>query len=106
MSGIKMYKRRSAEYLIESGLPYTIINPCWLVDEAEGKRELVFSKRDELRTPDYTKTYKLTRQDLAEVIVQSLVIEDSRNKAFDLLSREREPVIDFVAAFQNTTSGL
>ena len=103
---IYTYKKKSSEYLIESGLVYTIINPCGLADGEEGERELVFSKRNELWSKDYTKTYQLRRSDLAEVTLQALLISDAKNKAFDLLSREGKPKIDFVAAFKTTTPEL
>ncbi len=66
------YKRRSEDYLLASGLTYTIVNPCVLVpvDGEEGTRELIFIKSDKLYD---SSTYKVARKSLAEVILQTML---------------------------------
>ncbi len=103
------YKRQAEEYLIASGLTYTIVNPGMLVDGEEGTRELVFSKRDELRITDYWKKYQIARKSVAEVVLQAILIPEAKNKVFDLLGCVGKPPtkpVDYVAAFKETTPGL
>ena len=96
------------DYLLESGLTYTIINPCELIDGEEGKREFVYSKSDQLRAKGYSEIYQLPRSDLAEVVFHTLFEPDAKNKAFDILGKlvDGTPMNDFAAAFKTTTPGL
>ena len=50
---ILLWKRKAERYLVESGVPYTIIHPGGLVDEDGSKRELVVGVNDEImKDPD------------------------------------------------------
>ncbi len=105
--GCFKYKRLSEDYLIDSGLTYTIVNPCWLVDGEEGTRELVFSKSDKLGFT--SKEYQVARKSVAEVVFQTLLVPEAKNKAFDLLGRVDKPpteAVDYVAVFKEMTPGL
>ena len=96
------------DYLVESGLTYTIINPCELIDAEEGKRKIIYSKSDQMRQKGYSNKYQIPRSDVAEVVFHALLEPDAKNKAFDLLGElvEGTPVNDFAAAFKTTTPGL
>jgi uncharacterized protein YbjT (DUF2867 family) len=56
-----------------------------------------------------TTTRAIPRSDVAEVVVQALLNDAAKNKAFDLASKdegEGEPTKDFTALFSATTSGM
>lgn len=109
---ILVWKRKAEEYLIDSGVDYTIINPGGLLDEPGGKRELIAGKGDRLLfSPPEEIPPSIPRADVAEVVVQALRIAAARNKAFDLISfPESHPnsqvTTDFTNLFAQTTPGL
>mmetsp|Transcript_8785 Transcript_8785/g.18774 ORF Transcript_8785/g.18774 Transcript_8785/m.18774 type:complete len:311 (+) Transcript_8785:76-1008(+) len=80
---ILLWKRKAEQYLIASGLTFTIIHPGGLIDQKGGERQLVVDVDDKLlqRT-----TRSIPREDVAEVAVQCLSLEEARNKAFDVIS--------------------
>lgn len=45
---ILAWKRRAEQYLVESGVPYTIVHPGGLLDDKGGERELVLGVDDKL----------------------------------------------------------
>ena len=77
---ILRWKRKSEEYLIASGLPYTVVHPGHLTDEPGGARELVCAVDD-------TEGGAVPRQDLAELLVQALRFEEYKCRSFDLIAR-------------------
>ncbi len=109
---ILIWKRKAEQYLIDSGIDYTIIRAGGLVDLEGGVRQLLVGKNDTLRNypPDGIPT-SIPRADLAEVVVQALKEPDARNKAFDIISKPEDApnavvTKDFAALFQQTTPGL
>lgn len=106
---ILIWKRKAEQYLIDSGIAYTIIRAGGLLDQPGGKRQLVVGKDDLLFThaPDGIAT-SIPRSDVAEVVVNALKEPTARNKAFDLIAYpEGESVtIDFAGLFAQTTGGL
>ncbi|MDJ0633858.1 MAG: SDR family oxidoreductase [Xenococcaceae cyanobacterium MO_188.B29] len=109
---ILIWKRKAEQYLIDSGINYTIIRAGGLINEAGGKRELIVGKDDALlkNPPDGIPT-SIPREDVAEVAVQALKEPNATNKAFDIISKpEGEPTAfitdDFSELFAQTTSGL
>jgi len=89
--GIVLWKRKAEVHLIESGLDYTVIHPGGLLphhgkkEPAEGgKRELLVSVDDKLLESE---TRVIPREDLAEVIVQSLTTKEAVNTSWDLTSK-------------------
>mmetsp|Transcript_23522 Transcript_23522/g.39430 ORF Transcript_23522/g.39430 Transcript_23522/m.39430 type:complete len:419 (-) Transcript_23522:590-1846(-) len=87
------WKRKAEEYLIASGVPYTIIHagellphPGPSMQRSEGgRRELVVGVDDTvLETMD---TRVIPREDVAEVIVQALTTPAATNRSFDLVSK-------------------
>lgn len=109
---ILIWKRRAEAYLIDSGLDYTIIRAGGLQDQPGGQRELIVGKDDTLlaHPPDGIPT-AIPRADVAEVVVQALLVPAARNKAFDVIAKpEGAPgavvTTDFEALFEQTTPGL
>ncbi|KAG0466556.1 hypothetical protein HPP92_018136 [Vanilla planifolia] len=96
---ILVWKRKAEQYLVDSGVPYTIIRAGGLQDKEGGLRELLVSKNDELLK---TETRTIARSDVAEVCIQSLHFEEAKFKAFDLASKPEgtgTPTTDFKALF-------
>eukprot|EP00591_Stephanopyxis_turris_P012512 CAMPEP_0195519950 /NCGR_PEP_ID=MMETSP0794_2-20130614/15825_1 /TAXON_ID=515487 /ORGANISM="Stephanopyxis turris, Strain CCMP 815" /LENGTH=297 /DNA_ID=CAMNT_0040649201 /DNA_START=49 /DNA_END=942 /DNA_ORIENTATION=- len=96
---ILRWKRKAEVYLIESGLPYTIVHPGGLLNEAGGVRELVIGVDDNMEGTG-SDNRSIPREDVAEVLVQSLLCKGYRNRSFDLRSKpegEGEVTTDFEA---------
>ncbi|KAM6598133.1 hypothetical protein CsatA_008657 [Cannabis sativa] len=101
---ILIWKRKAEQYLADSGVPYTIIRAGGLLDKEGGVRELLVGKDDELLK---TETKSVPRADVAEVCIQALQFEESKNKAFDLASKAEgvgTPTKDFKAFFSQITT--
>lgn len=109
---ILVWKRKAEQYLIDSGIDYTIIRAGGLLDKAGGVRELLVGKDDAfLNHPPNAIPTTIPRADVAEMVVQALQTSNARNKAFDLISKpEEDPsaviTTDFSALFAQTTPGL
>jgi uncharacterized protein YbjT (DUF2867 family) len=109
---ILVWKRKAEQYLIDSGIDYTIVRAGGLLDKSGGKRELLVGKDDELlKNPPNGIPTSIPRADVAEVVVQALREPNARNKAFDVISKPEDDAsavvtIDFAALFDRTTSGL
>ncbi|MEA5533318.1 SDR family oxidoreductase [Crocosphaera sp. XPORK-15E] len=109
---VLIWKRKAEEYLIQSGVDYTIIRAGGLINEPGGKRELIVGKNDTfLENPPKGISTVIPREDVAELVVQALRETTAKNKAFDVISKpenDPEAVItqDFSALFDQTTGGL
>lgn len=102
---ILVWKRKAEMYLIDSGVPYTIIRAGGLQDKEGGVRELLVGKDDELLK---TETRTIARPDVAEVCIQALKFEEAQFKAFDLASKPEgvgTPTKDFKALFSQIPRG-
>jgi len=82
---ILLWKRKAEKYLIDSGLVYTIVHPGGLIDKPGGEREIVFGIDDQLLT---LSSRSIPRADVAEVCVQALLLEGSKKRAFDVISKQ------------------
>mmetsp|Transcript_86241 Transcript_86241/g.172620 ORF Transcript_86241/g.172620 Transcript_86241/m.172620 type:complete len:291 (-) Transcript_86241:163-1035(-) len=95
---ILLWKRKAEQYLIQSGLDYTIVHPGGLVNEEGGRRELVAGVDD---GQEGTDNKNIPRGDVAAVLVASLKHPTTyRNRAFDVRSKaegEGAPTADFAA---------
>ncbi|GLC46625.1 hypothetical protein PLESTB_001224400 [Pleodorina starrii] len=94
---ILQWKRKAEQYLMASGLTYTIIHPGGLLDEPDGQRQLVVGVDDTLIKQTVR---SIPRGDVAELSVQCLTLKAAENRAFDVISRkpgEGEPTRDFGA---------
>jgi len=83
--GILHWKRKAEKYLKDSGLTYTIVHPGGLLNEPGGQRKLVAGVDDKL-LPQQNRS--IPREDVAEVLVQSLLNDEYKNRSFDLVSEE------------------
>ncbi|EFJ40324.1 hypothetical protein VOLCADRAFT_84511 [Volvox carteri f. nagariensis] len=101
---ILQWKRKAEQYLIASGLTYTIIHPGGLIDEADGQRQLVVGVDDTLLKETMR---SIPRGDVAELSVRCLTLKAAENRAFDVITRkpgEGEPTKDFGALLTNMSS--
>ncbi|BAQ61487.1 hypothetical protein GM3708_1893 [Geminocystis sp. NIES-3708] len=109
---ILIWKRKAEQYLIDSGIDYTIIRAGGLLDKPDGKRELLVGKNDEfLASPPNGIPTSIPRGDVANVVIQALNNPFARNKAFDLISKpENENIttinINWDQLFQQASAGL
>lgn len=83
---ILKWKRKAEKYLMDSGLPYTIVHPGGLIDEPGGKREIVIGVDDERTEGERS----IPREDVAEVMVQALLDSAYRGRSFDIRSKKEE----------------
>ncbi|CAE7395717.1 unnamed protein product [Symbiodinium necroappetens] len=98
--GILLWKRKAEKYLIDSGLTYTIVHPGGLLNEPGGKRALVVGVDDKLPT----ESRSIPREDVAEVLLQSLLQSDYRDRSFDLVAEPEgsgEVCTDFASLLQS-----
>lgn len=109
---ILVWKRKAEQYLIDSGIDYTIIRAGGLLNEPGGERELLVGKDDLLSiNPPDGATNSIPREDVANLVINALKESNARNKAFDVVSKSKNepnaPVTkDFASLFAQTTGGL
>ena len=85
--------------MIDSGLPYTIVHPGGLLNEEGGKREIVIGVDDSRDEGERS----IPREDVAEVLVQALLLPAYRGRSFDIRSKlEGEGTVtsDFAALIE------
>ena len=109
---ILVWKRKAEQYLIDSGIDYTIIRAGGLLDKEGGVRQLLVGKNDALlnNPPDGIPT-SIPRADVASVVVRALTEPNARNKAFDIISKPEDApdalvTTDFASLFEQTTTGI
>lgn len=83
---ILLWKRKAEEYLVRSGIDYTIIHPGGLQDTPGNERELVVGVDDSLLS---STTRSVSREDVARVCVEALTSPAFKNKSFDLASKKK-----------------
>lgn len=76
LGGILTWKLRGEDEVRNSGLPYTIIRPCAMTEEAGGKN-LIFAQGDNIRG-------RVSRDDIAELCLQVLAQPLAANKTFEV----------------------
>jgi uncharacterized protein YbjT (DUF2867 family) len=109
---ILIWKRQAEQYLIDSGLDYTIIRAGGLIDAPGGERQLLVGKHDTLLSQSAGGgPTVIPRADVAEMVVQALMTPAARNKAFDVISTPvgtpaATDTQDFAALFAQATPGL
>lgn len=108
---ILIWKRKAEQYLIDSGIDYTIIHAGGLINEPGGMRELIVGKDDLLSTnpPDGIRPV-IPREDVATVAIKALTEPNARNKVFDIISKPEDAdnatvTKDFASLFAQTTGG-
>lgn len=106
---ILVFKRKAEQYLIDSGVTYTVVNPGGLIDEPHSQRQIVFGKADKLFGTQDKSKWAIPRGDVARVVVAALGCDAARNKALDCMSMlpgEAPATTDFEPLFQSATPGL
>eukprot|EP00931_Biecheleriopsis_adriatica_P056116 TRINITY_DN33258_c0_g1_i1.p1 TRINITY_DN33258_c0_g1~~TRINITY_DN33258_c0_g1_i1.p1 ORF type:complete len:372 (-),score=81.72 TRINITY_DN33258_c0_g1_i1:69-1139(-) len=91
MSNMILWKRKAEEYLMKSGVQYTIIHAGGLLphfgnadEQAPGGKRQLYLGLDDILLDD-GKMHKLVpREDLAEICVQSVLAPEARGRSFDL----------------------
>jgi uncharacterized protein YbjT (DUF2867 family) len=99
---ILLWKRKAEEYLVNSGIPYTIIHPGGLIDKPGGERELLLGVNDELLSNPKDRT--IPRSDVAEVAIQALFTPEAKGRSIDIVSRppgEGKVTTDWKAFFSS-----
>lgn len=81
---ILLWKRKAEKYLIDSGLPYTVVHPGGLINEPGSKREIVIGVDDDRTEGERS----IPREDVAEVLVQAVRIPSYRGRSFDIRSKQ------------------
>ncbi len=103
-TNILVWKRMAEQYLVNSGLNYTIIRAGGLLDKEGGKRQLVIGADDE-----DLGVRSVPRADVAEMAVQALLCADAAGRSMDLVSREEgdgAPTTDFAPLFARARRGM
>jgi uncharacterized protein YbjT (DUF2867 family) len=67
-----------------SSLPYTIVRPSWLTNELGGREAIRFEQGD-------TGDGQISREDVAEVCVQSLLVPEAQGKTFEIYNEQGQP---------------
>lgn len=109
--GIVRWKHKAKLHLVQSGVPYTIINPAWLRDGEPGQRQLIIGKNDDIHQSYDKGESFVIRADVARVVVAALTHRDARNKAFDLASHNRPAFAatkdnQLIHLFRSATEGI
>jgi uncharacterized protein YbjT (DUF2867 family) len=86
------WKRRAERLLRRSGNPYTIVRPGWFDYNDSNQHRLVFLQGDR-RHSGSPSDGVIARQQIAEVLVESLVSEAANRKTFELVA-EHGPAQD------------
>jgi uncharacterized protein YbjT (DUF2867 family) len=109
---ILIWKRQAEQYLIDSGIKYTIIRAGGLLDQPGGQRELIVGKDDNFLTaPPNGIPTNIPRADVAELVVQALIQPQAIDKAFDVIAKPEDDrsavkTSDFKELFARTTPDL
>jgi uncharacterized protein YbjT (DUF2867 family) len=86
------WKRRSERLVRASGAPYTIIRPGWFDNVGPGDERLVFEQGD-------TGNGSIGRDQLAEVLVRSLLTDTATGRTFELIAEAGAPSADWDGLF-------
>lgn len=82
-ANILQWKRKAEQYLIASGLTYTIIHPGGLLDEAGGVKQLVVGLDDKLLDHN---PRNIPRADVAALAVGCIGLQEAENRSFDVVA--------------------
>jgi uncharacterized protein YbjT (DUF2867 family) len=94
LGGILTWKLRGEDSLRNSGIPYTIIRPCALTEEA-GSKELILEQGDNIRG-------KISRENVAEICIEALKQAKATNLTFEVKAGENiNESIDWQMLFSN-----
>jgi uncharacterized protein YbjT (DUF2867 family) len=86
------WKRRSERLVRSSGAPYTIVRPGWFDNVGPGDQRLVLEQTD-------TGNGGIGRDQLAEVLVRSLLTDTALGKTFELFAERGPAPSDWTGLF-------
>merc|ERR1712070_277171 len=90
---VLFYKLQAEAFLASSGVSYTIVKPCGLLDKEGGKSELVVGHDDGFSP--LVMMNAIPRADVASIIVAALM-EKSTGLRFDLCTKKMgTPTMDY-----------
>lgn len=92
------WKRRGERLLRASGLPYTIIRPGWFDYNAADQHRLVFLQGDR-RQSGTPSDGVISRQQIAEVLVESLTSDAANRKTLELVAEKGPAPADLEPLF-------
>jgi uncharacterized protein YbjT (DUF2867 family) len=87
------WRGQAEQALRTSGQPYTIVRPSWLTEEPEARTAIRFEQGD-------TGEGQISREYVAEVCVQSLLLPEAQGKTFEIYNVPGEPLRDWAVLFQ------
>lgn len=90
------WKRRGERLLRATGLPHTIVRPGWFDAGSDEERGA------DLRQGDGTDYGPARRMDIAEALVQAVLLEEALGRTVELFSVTGDPVEDWAGAFGAT----
>lgn len=96
--GAHDWKRRAERLIRARGLDYTIIRPGWFDYNRPSQRKLMMPQGDVPVTGSPTDGV-IARDQLADVLVRSLLSDAARNKTFALLAEDGEEQPDLESVF-------
>jgi uncharacterized protein YbjT (DUF2867 family) len=85
---ILLWKKKAEDYLIQSGLDYTIIHPGGLLDTPGGQERIILNTGDKLMEE---KKKSISRADVASLCVAALTVNQGRKVCLDCISH---PMVD------------
>jgi uncharacterized protein YbjT (DUF2867 family) len=86
------WKRRSERLVRASGTPYTVVRPGWFDAVGPGDERLVLEQTD-------TRNGGIGRDQLAEVLVRSLLTDTAVNRTFELFAESGPAPSDWTSLF-------
>jgi uncharacterized protein YbjT (DUF2867 family) len=92
------WKRRGERFVRASGQPYTIVRPGWFDYNDADQHRLVFLQGDR-RHAGTPSDGVVARQQIAEVLVDSLASKQARRKTFELVAEEGAAPTDLTPLF-------
>lgn len=92
------WKRRAERLVRASGLPYTIVRPGWFDYNQPNEQRIVLLQGDKRQAGDPSDG-GISRQQIAEVLVNSLVSGEAVRKTFELVAESGPAPGDFDALF-------
>jgi len=81
---ILLWKRKAEEYLINSGMKYTIVHPGGLTDKKGGLSEVILGSNDELLSGEVR---SIPRDDVASVCISALECDGAANRSIDIVAK-------------------
>ena len=91
---VLIWKLKGEDTVRASGVPYTIVRPGGLANDAGGDKDLLFEQGDTVSART-----TIARADIARICVQALKYPEARNRTFEVSAIAGRPVSDWRAKF-------